>query len=57
MSSDLRRMSRLFEEARGALITLADEARVKAEYRLMREIYEMADSLKLLERETFNTEE
>ena len=57
MSNDLKRMSRLFEEARGALITLADEARVKAEYGLMREVYEMADALKLLERETFNTEE
>ena len=57
MSNDLKRMSRLFEEARGALVTLADEARVKAEYGLMREIYEMVDSLRLLERETFNTEE
>lgn len=57
MASDMARMFRLFEETYGALKTLADEAHVKAEYDLMREVWDMIDSLKEIEKKTFNTEE
>lgn len=57
MVNDMARMFRLLEEAKGALKTLADEAHVKAEYAMMRDVWEMIDTLKLIEKETFNIEE
>ena len=57
MANDMARMFRLLEEAKGALKTLADEAHVKAEYAMMRDVWEMIDTLKLIEKETFNIEE